>query len=227
MPSYLIETYLPRSRSGELPAVVDRLRRATESLAAEGAPVRHLRSTFLPERRALPPPVRGGVGGDGRVKRAGVQRSSLPESCRRSPMHQEVRHEDPSDADRTRRSARPSQSAAARTKRRSSPPRPRSMRAERQVQLERDPYDLRCADLTRQARVGSVHADRAVRAGRRRQDPPAQPPARLAEHLLRASPRSARASRGRSSPPSRRSPAYAAASTLPTSGRPDPHQVPE
>ena len=48
MPSYLIETYLPRSRSGELPAVVDRLRRATESLAAEGAPVRHLRSTFLP-----------------------------------------------------------------------------------------------------------------------------------------------------------------------------------
>ena len=48
MPSYLIETYLPRSRFGELPAVVDRLRRATESLAAEGAPVRHLRSTFLP-----------------------------------------------------------------------------------------------------------------------------------------------------------------------------------
>ena len=48
MPSYLIESYLPRSRSGELPAVVDRLRRATESLTAEGVPVRHLRSTFLP-----------------------------------------------------------------------------------------------------------------------------------------------------------------------------------
>ena len=48
MPSYLIESYFPRSRSGELPAVVDRLRRATESLTAEGAPVRHLRSTFLP-----------------------------------------------------------------------------------------------------------------------------------------------------------------------------------
>jgi hypothetical protein len=48
MPSYLIESYLPRSRSAELPAVVDRLRRATDSLTAEGAPVRHLRSTFVP-----------------------------------------------------------------------------------------------------------------------------------------------------------------------------------
>ena len=48
MPSYLIESYLPRSRSGELGAVVERLRRATESLTAEGAPVRHLRSTFIP-----------------------------------------------------------------------------------------------------------------------------------------------------------------------------------
>ena len=48
MPSYLIESYLPRSRTSELPAVVDRLRRATESLTAEGAPVRHVRSTFLP-----------------------------------------------------------------------------------------------------------------------------------------------------------------------------------
>jgi hypothetical protein len=49
MPSYLIESYLPRSRSSELRAVVDRLRRATDSLSAEGAPVRHLRSTFLPD----------------------------------------------------------------------------------------------------------------------------------------------------------------------------------
>jgi hypothetical protein len=48
MPSYLIESYLPRSRSGELPAAVSRLRRATESLAAEGAVVRHIRSTFVP-----------------------------------------------------------------------------------------------------------------------------------------------------------------------------------
>lgn len=48
MPSYLIESYLPRTRSGELPAVVGRLKRATESLTAEGTWVRHLRSTFLP-----------------------------------------------------------------------------------------------------------------------------------------------------------------------------------
>jgi hypothetical protein len=48
MPSYLIEAYLPRSRSAELPATVSRLRRAAESLTAEGARVRHLRSTFVP-----------------------------------------------------------------------------------------------------------------------------------------------------------------------------------
>jgi hypothetical protein len=48
MPSYLIESYLPRSRSDELRAVVDRLRRATESLAADGTRIRHLRSTFVP-----------------------------------------------------------------------------------------------------------------------------------------------------------------------------------
>jgi hypothetical protein len=49
MPSYLIESYLPRSRSDELAADIGRLRRATESLAAEGTRVRHLRSTFLPD----------------------------------------------------------------------------------------------------------------------------------------------------------------------------------
>ena len=49
MPSYLIESYLPRSRSGELPAVAARLRRATESLTAEGTQVRHLRTTFVPD----------------------------------------------------------------------------------------------------------------------------------------------------------------------------------
>jgi hypothetical protein len=48
MPSYLIESYLPRIRSGELPAVVSRLQRATESLTAEGTRVRYVRSTFLP-----------------------------------------------------------------------------------------------------------------------------------------------------------------------------------
>jgi hypothetical protein len=49
MPSYLIESFLPRSRSGELRAVVDRLRRAAESLTAEGTQVRHLRTTFVPD----------------------------------------------------------------------------------------------------------------------------------------------------------------------------------
>jgi hypothetical protein len=49
MPSYLIESYLPRSRSDELRAAVSRLRRATEALATEGVRVRHLRSTFLPD----------------------------------------------------------------------------------------------------------------------------------------------------------------------------------
>jgi len=48
MPSYLIESYLPRSRYDELPAVVSRLRHAAETLAAEGTRVRHLRSTFVP-----------------------------------------------------------------------------------------------------------------------------------------------------------------------------------
>lgn len=48
MPNYLIECYLPRSRSGDLPATVDRLRGAADALTAAGAPVRHVRSTFLP-----------------------------------------------------------------------------------------------------------------------------------------------------------------------------------
>ena len=48
MPSYLIECYFARSRSGELPAAVGRLRRAAEALTAEGTSVRHVRTTFLP-----------------------------------------------------------------------------------------------------------------------------------------------------------------------------------
>jgi hypothetical protein len=49
MPNYLIESYLPRTRSRELHAAVDRLRRATETLTAEGTRVRHLRSAFVPD----------------------------------------------------------------------------------------------------------------------------------------------------------------------------------
>jgi hypothetical protein len=48
MPSYLIEGYLPRSQSAELADAVARLRRAAEALTAEGVPVRHVRSSFLP-----------------------------------------------------------------------------------------------------------------------------------------------------------------------------------
>jgi hypothetical protein len=48
MPSYLIEGYLPRTRAAELTESVARLRRAAAALTAEGAPVRHVRSSFLP-----------------------------------------------------------------------------------------------------------------------------------------------------------------------------------
>ena len=48
MPSYLIEGYLPRSRSAGLTESVARLRCAAKALSAEGTPVRHLRSSFLP-----------------------------------------------------------------------------------------------------------------------------------------------------------------------------------
>jgi hypothetical protein len=48
MPNYLVDGYLPRSRSGELAELMARLRAAAERLSAEGTPVRHLRSSFLP-----------------------------------------------------------------------------------------------------------------------------------------------------------------------------------
>ncbi len=48
MPSYLIECYLPRSRRDELPAATARVRRAAEAVAAEGAEIRYVGSTFLP-----------------------------------------------------------------------------------------------------------------------------------------------------------------------------------
>jgi hypothetical protein len=48
MPSYLVEGYLPRSRSGELSELIARLRTAAEALTAEGVRVRHVRSSFLP-----------------------------------------------------------------------------------------------------------------------------------------------------------------------------------
>jgi hypothetical protein len=48
MPSYLVEGFLPRSRSAELPEAVRRMRSAAEALTAEGVAVRHVRSSFLP-----------------------------------------------------------------------------------------------------------------------------------------------------------------------------------
>ena len=48
MPSYLVDGYLPRSRSGELAELIARLRAAAEQLTAEGTAVRHVRSSFLP-----------------------------------------------------------------------------------------------------------------------------------------------------------------------------------
>lgn len=48
MPSYLIEGYLPRSRAAELSETVARIREAAGALTAEGTPVRHVRSSFVP-----------------------------------------------------------------------------------------------------------------------------------------------------------------------------------
>ena len=48
MPSYLVEGFLSRSRASELTDAVARVRRAAEELSAEGRPVRHVRSSFLP-----------------------------------------------------------------------------------------------------------------------------------------------------------------------------------
>ena len=54
MPSYLIEGYLPRARSAELPEAVRRMQSAAEALSADGVAVRHVRSSFLAtDERAL------------------------------------------------------------------------------------------------------------------------------------------------------------------------------
>lgn len=48
MQSYLIDSYLPRSRAGELSELIARMRTAAEELTAEGTRVRYVRSSFLP-----------------------------------------------------------------------------------------------------------------------------------------------------------------------------------
>jgi len=48
MPSYLVECYLPHSRSCELPDAAARAREAAQALTAEGARIRYVRTTFVP-----------------------------------------------------------------------------------------------------------------------------------------------------------------------------------
>ena len=49
MATYLIETYLSRSRAGELEAATARLRAALAAASTVEGPVRHVRSFFVPE----------------------------------------------------------------------------------------------------------------------------------------------------------------------------------
>lgn len=44
----MVETYVPRTRAGEVSATASRAREAARRLTAEGRPIRFLRSTFLP-----------------------------------------------------------------------------------------------------------------------------------------------------------------------------------
>jgi hypothetical protein len=48
MPSYLVECYMPRSRSRGLPDTAARAREAAQALSAGGAQIRYVRSTFVP-----------------------------------------------------------------------------------------------------------------------------------------------------------------------------------
>lgn len=49
MPSFLVEIYLPRSRAREAQVSGRRARAAAEALSREGASVRYIRTTFLPD----------------------------------------------------------------------------------------------------------------------------------------------------------------------------------
>ena len=48
MPSYVVETYVPSGRPGEIDGMAQRIRIAVRTLAAEGRGIRFVRSTFLP-----------------------------------------------------------------------------------------------------------------------------------------------------------------------------------
>jgi hypothetical protein len=49
VPSYLVETYVPRSRSQDARATARRARTIAETLSRGGTPVRYVRTTFLPD----------------------------------------------------------------------------------------------------------------------------------------------------------------------------------
>jgi hypothetical protein len=49
MPSYLVESYLARTRADQLATTTSLARRAAAAMCAEGISVRHVRSTFLAE----------------------------------------------------------------------------------------------------------------------------------------------------------------------------------
>jgi hypothetical protein len=47
--NYLVETYIPRSRTDEARAAGRRARASAEELSLEGVPIRYIRTTFLPD----------------------------------------------------------------------------------------------------------------------------------------------------------------------------------
>ena len=49
MPSYLVETYVPRAKAHEVEATGVRLRAVVADLQREGTPVRFVRTTLLPD----------------------------------------------------------------------------------------------------------------------------------------------------------------------------------
>jgi hypothetical protein len=49
VPIYLAESYLPKARQPALPQLLGDACRAAKTLTEDGTPVRHIRSTYLPD----------------------------------------------------------------------------------------------------------------------------------------------------------------------------------
>ena len=49
VPSYLVESYVPRVRVAQIDGLAGRARAAAEDLVREGSDIRYVRSSFLPE----------------------------------------------------------------------------------------------------------------------------------------------------------------------------------